>query len=74
MMERNHRTEQNSAIDHIRKLRKFSNDLQAQLETAIRNLQVTRDLFRNVDKCYIIKLICHTDITFVRVRRIHSYN
>ncbi|KAM7540453.1 hypothetical protein Aperf_G00000046206 [Anoplocephala perfoliata] len=39
MMEWNHRAEQNSAIDQIRKLRKFCNDLQAQLETTTRSLQ-----------------------------------
>ena len=40
-MERNHKAEQGAARDQIRKLKKFSNDLQAQLNVTTRNLQVS---------------------------------
>ncbi len=40
LIERNHRTEQSNANDQIRKMRKFTNDLQSQLEMVTRNLQV----------------------------------
>ncbi len=41
LIERNHRTEQSNANDQIRKMRKFTNDLQSQLEMVTRNLQVS---------------------------------
>lgn len=48
LVERNHKIEQTTANEQIRKMRKFIGDLQAQLNIVNRNLQVSQTFTNSV--------------------------